>query len=157
MTEVQSPHLGKSRLHISRRLAMFACTFSLAGADYTTYIGDSFSHHVAAITTDGNGNTYVTGSRAVTSSLTDVFVSKIDLSGNVTLVATLSGKGSDEAHAIALDPSGNIYVAGSTTSPDFSAASSSAKRSIFQARLRYNRLSGEDARTASQVQIASQT
>ena len=49
---------------------------------------------------------YATGSRAITSSQTDVFVSKIDSAGKVTLVDTLSGKGSDEGHAIALDSSG---------------------------------------------------
>src|SRR5262249_6331683 len=35
------------------------------------------------------------------------------------LITTLSGKGSDQANGIALDPAGNIYIVGSTTSPDF--------------------------------------
>jgi hypothetical protein len=48
---------------------------------YTTYIGDSFSYDVAAIASDGSGNTYATGSRAITRLQTDVFVSKIDSSG----------------------------------------------------------------------------
>lgn len=51
--------------------------------------------------------------------LTDIFVSKLDPSGNLTLLATISGKESDQANAIALDPSGNIYLAGSTASTNF--------------------------------------
>jgi uncharacterized protein (TIGR03437 family) len=99
---------------------------SVAAADYTTYIGDSFSYTVTAMTVDASGNAYLTGSRAVivtapgtSGTLTDVFVSKLDRSGNLTLLATISGKVSDRANSIALDPSGNIYIAGSTTSTNF--------------------------------------
>jgi hypothetical protein len=91
---------------------------SSAAADYTTYIGDANPYTVTAMATDANGYTYVTGSRSVFG-LNGVFVSKLDVSGNVTLLASLNGKGSDQANGIALDPSGNIYIAGSTSSPDF--------------------------------------
>jgi uncharacterized protein (TIGR03437 family) len=98
----------------------------LAAADYTTYIGNRFSYTVTAMAVDAAGNTYLTGSRAVivtgpgaSRTLTDIFVSKLDPSGNLTLLATISGKQSDRANTLALDSSGNIYLAGSTTSTNF--------------------------------------
>jgi uncharacterized protein (TIGR03437 family) len=105
-------------------LALLAWTLPLAAADYATYIGDAYACTINALTVDSNGNAYITGSRAVVisaagSSSNDVFVTKVDPSGNVTLLATLSGKGSDVGNGIAVDSSGNIYVAGYTTSPDF--------------------------------------
>jgi len=99
------------------------CAIPSVAADYATYIGDSYSYSVSAIANDGTGNTYATGSRTVVAStpspLTDVFVTKIDPSGNVTLLATLSGSAVDVGSSIAVDPMGNIYIAGNTTSPDF--------------------------------------
>ena len=107
-------------------MVFLACAFSLVAADYTTYIADAFSYTVTGMAVDDIGNTYVTGSRAVNvpalgtgATLADIFVSKLDRSGNLTLLATISGKASDRANSIALDPSGNIYLAGSTTSVNF--------------------------------------
>jgi hypothetical protein len=113
-------------LHFSKAAIFFACALSLAAANYTTYIGDAFSYTVTAMAVEAAGNTYLTGSRAVivtgpgtSGTLTDIFVSKLDPSGSLTLLATISGKESDRANAIALDPSGNIYLAGSTASTNF--------------------------------------
>src|SRR5947207_368110 len=50
---------------------------------------------------------------------TDVFVSKLDPSGILLFTDTFAGKGADTGTAITLDPSGNIYIGGTTTSPDF--------------------------------------
>jgi uncharacterized protein (TIGR03437 family) len=107
-------------------MVFLACSLSLAAADYTTYIGDEFPYTVTAMAVDAHGNTYLTGSRAVTvpapgtnATLTDIFVSKLDPSGNLTLLATISGKASDRANGIAVDPAGNTYVVGSTTSANF--------------------------------------
>ena len=89
---------------------------SASAADYTTYIGDANEYHVTAVATDGNGNTYVTGSR---SPAADAFVTKVDGAGNSTTIATLSATGSVSVNGIAVDPSGNIYLAGVTAATDF--------------------------------------
>jgi uncharacterized protein (TIGR03437 family) len=105
-------------------LFLFAACASSA-ADYTTYIGDAFTYNVTALTTDSNGNTYLTGSRAV-GSATGLFVTKIDAFGNVTLLAavdlTLLATSEDQlnsANAIAVDSSGNIFIAGVTIAAEF--------------------------------------
>lgn len=85
----------------------------------TTYIGDQFPYQVAALTTDAADNTYVTGARTIAQNLTDVFITKLDSSGNILQTFTLSGKYADRGNGIAVDPAGNIWVAGVTTSPDF--------------------------------------
>lgn len=107
-----------------RLLLPLAFALSAAASDYATYLGDAYSYTVNAVTVDSSGNTYATGYRSVLISAggntaDDVFVTKVDLSGKVTLLATLSGKGSDQGDGIAVDSAGNIYVAGWTTSPDF--------------------------------------
>jgi uncharacterized protein (TIGR03437 family) len=84
----------------------------MAAADYTT------------LAVDAGGNTYLAGSREVpphgtNGPYTNIVVSKLNPSGNLTLLATFGGNATDEANGIALDPSGNIYVVGRTTSTDF--------------------------------------
>jgi uncharacterized protein (TIGR03437 family) len=108
-------------------IALLACAVAARAASYTTYIGDTNQYQVSAIAADAGGNTYITGSRAIVSAtdspggaaVTDVFVSKLDPSGNLSPIGTFSGKGTDQANGIAVDPSGNIYIVGNTTSTDF--------------------------------------
>ncbi len=107
-----------------RSVFLLAVLVSTAyGADFTTYIGDQNQYAVAAITTDLAGNTYVTGSRLIPlappESLADVFVAKLDATGNIVFTTTFGGKGSDQGNAIAVDPMGNIWVGGSTSSENF--------------------------------------
>src|SRR5215469_9559105 len=90
---------------------------SLAG--YTTYSGDAYPIHITAMITDAAGNTYLTGARQITSSSTDVVVTKLDPSGKRIFTTAIAGKGSDQANSIAVDTAGNIYVGGTTSSVDF--------------------------------------
>jgi hypothetical protein len=86
--------------------------------------GTDFGHGTCA---DAAGNTFVTGgynSSAIsfgTSSFTnsdgyDFFLTKYDASGAVVWSKTASGSSNDIGYAVALDPSGNIYVVGSSNS-----------------------------------------
>src|SRR5580704_2037692 len=119
------------------RLVLFLLipTLAIAG-EFTTSLGDTYPYMVSAITTDSAGNTYVVGSRQLggyagfsigTGTLRepvfslpgDVFVSKLDPNGRLLFTDTFAGKGNDVGLAITLDPSGNIYIAGTTTSDDF--------------------------------------
>ncbi len=114
-------------MHKSALTVLCACAVAAHAASYTTYIGDAYQYRVSAIATDANGNTYVTGSRIVepnapsanAEGVTDIFVDRLDPSGNLTPIGTFSGKGIDQANGIAVDPSGNIYIVGDTTSADF--------------------------------------
>ena len=109
-------------------LAAALCSLAaVRAAEYSTYIGESYDYHVALILTDAAGNTYAAGSRTFNIgntpvnpiALNDVFIKKLDASGKTVLFSTLTGKGNDVATGLALDAAGNIYVAGSTSSPDF--------------------------------------
>lgn len=126
-----------------RSLLFFISTLAIGG-DFSTSLGDAYPYNISAITTDSAGNTYVVGSRALGGGTilyggifdpasivpgygfqnflyggSDVFVSKLDPNGKLLFTDTFAGKGVDTGIAISLDPSGNIYIAGTTTSNDF--------------------------------------
>ncbi len=112
------------------RVVLFLVTPGLAfSGPFTTAIGGAYPFTLSAIATDSAGNTYVVGGTQIsgsptfgspsTNTQTHIFVSKFDPNGNALLTDTLAGQGTDTGNAIAVDPSGNIYVAGMTTSPDF--------------------------------------
>ena len=80
-----------------------------------------------SLATDASGSVYVTGFYsgtvdfdpnagtfllASTNGTRDVFVLKLDSSGNLNWVISMGGKNSDEGQSIATDASGNVYTTG---------------------------------------------
>jgi len=67
-----------------------------------------------AIVTDGSGNVYVTGESNGSGTFGDYATIKYNSAGQEQWVARYNGpaNSADEAHAIALDSSGNVYVTG---------------------------------------------
>jgi len=99
---------------------------------YSRVFAGSSRDSANSVAVDTAGNAYVTGltsspdfpvtAGAIQSQLAGVqnaFVTKLDLAGNIAFSTYLGGSGKDSGGAVQVDGSGNIYVAGSTTSLDF--------------------------------------
>ena len=104
----------------------FVAKFSPSGAlQYATYLGGKGHDRVHALAVDGSGNVWVAGGTEsenfpVTADawkeshggIKDAFVAKFSPSGELLYATYLGGGGNDEAHALAVDGSGNVWVAG---------------------------------------------
>jgi hypothetical protein len=99
---------------------------------YSTFLGGSGADWGRAIAVDGYGNAYVTGqaqspnfplANATQSALLgqqNVFLTALNTSGSKLIFSTFfGGEGQDAGFGIAFDPSGNLVVAGTTTSVHF--------------------------------------
>jgi hypothetical protein len=99
---------------------------------YSTLIGANNSTQVQGIAVDRSGNAYITGTTFATNYPTvhafqstnrgtsNVFVTKLNPSGNVILYSTYIGSsGSDNAAGIAIDGSGSAYITGTVGGSDF--------------------------------------
>jgi hypothetical protein len=101
---------------------------------YSTYLGGSAEDEGYGVAFDASGNAYVTGQTSSSdfpsvgglgpnpnASGFSVFVTKIASSGSSLIYSTYVGGTSEDssANGIAVDGSGNAYVAGGTTAPDF--------------------------------------
>ena len=102
---------------------------------YSTYLGGSGEEGGSGIAVDSSGNAYVTGytgssnfptSNALQASnrgLRDAFVTKLNAAGSALVYSTyLGGSDEDDGWGIAVDSSGNAYVAGYTESSNFPTA-----------------------------------
>jgi len=113
---------------------------------YSTYLGGTDLNYATGIAVDASGNTYITGytssadfpivggiqgvfgggscdTEVNTAPCFDVFISKLNPQGTGLIYSTyLGGTGDDEGARIAVDSSGQAYVAGFTDSLDFPTA-----------------------------------
>ena len=107
---------------------------------YSTYLGGSMYDHAVGLALDPGGDVVVAGittspdfpvvhpiQRTLNGS-SDAFVAKLDRSGSKLLFSTyLGGSAYDQANGIALNASGDVFVAGSTTSFDYPTTPGSAQ------------------------------
>lgn len=110
--------------------------YTAAAADllYSTYLGGpGYLDSARKITADSAGHAYLTGlaypgfpttpgvfDPTVGGVYDDVFIAKVNPTGTELVYATFLGGSDFEAgHDIKLDPVGNAFIAGITTSPDF--------------------------------------
>ncbi len=113
---------------------------------YSTYLGGTDYNYATGIAVDASGNTYITGytssvdfpvrngvqgvfgggscdTEVNTAPCFDAFISKLNPQGTGLVYSTyLGGTGDDEGVRIAVDSSGEAYVAGFTDSLDFPTA-----------------------------------
>jgi hypothetical protein len=103
---------------------------------YSTYLGGNNEDDAGAIALDSSGNAYVTGQTSSSnfplrspvqpnySGVPNVFVSELNNTGSQLMFSTYlgggaQGFGNQRGNAIAVDKSGDVYVAGFTATPDF--------------------------------------
>lgn len=128
------PALGSSN-RINGGSDAFVTKLDAAGTaqDFVTYLGGNSINVGFGVAVDGSGNVIVAGATKSTAFPTlnaaqntfgggssDAFVTKLNPAGDALIFSTyLGGTGWDFAGRVALDPSGNIYVAGATSSSNF--------------------------------------
>jgi uncharacterized repeat protein (TIGR01451 family) len=99
---------------------------------YSTYIGGIGADSAQEIAVDAEGAAYITGQtdsadfpgpspiQPARGTFTDAYVLKINPAGDAIVFGTwIGGNGIDSAIAVSVDPAGNVYVAGTTSSQDF--------------------------------------
>ncbi|HYQ01540.1 MAG TPA: SBBP repeat-containing protein [Polyangiaceae bacterium] len=83
---------------------------------WTRQFGSKGPEQLGAVTLDASGNAYVAGSTYPTGNQSsgDPYVRKFDASGSAVWAKQFGGADEDEAETVAVDASGNVYVAGWT-------------------------------------------
>ena len=100
---------------------------------YVAFLGGTGYDTAEGIAVDSSGNAYITGWTGSTDFPTtvgaldqsynggsyDIYVAKLSATGNSLVYATfIGGSGNEVGNAVAVDNSGNVYIAGQSTSAD---------------------------------------
>ena len=108
-----------------------------SAVDYSTYLGGSRNDQAFALAVDTAGNALIAGTTASPDFPTvgalqtyntqntsgHAFLTRLSPDGRRIGFSTwLGGRTNDQANAVALDAQGNVYLAGTTSSPDFPTA-----------------------------------
>src|ERR1019366_8112117 len=105
--------------HFACLLAVVFGGLTLAAAAVNlSYVDFGPGGSACCLVPDGLGNLYVIGSVAGASG-TNISVTRLDAANHVTGSFTFGGGGADQPKAAALDPQGNLVIAGQTNSSDF--------------------------------------
>src|SRR5258708_27149769 len=127
------PTRGAFQARRGGHLDAFVTKYSSSGAMvYSTYFGGSTDDGGLAIAVDSAGSIYLTGYtfsldfpvkdaiKPVNPGGGDAFIAKFTPDGSSLVWSTfLGGPGFEQGYGIAIDPNGNVYVAGTTSSRDF--------------------------------------
>lgn len=112
------PHAGAAQVDA------FAAKLDSNGVrQWHTFLGTTFWDEGRAVAVDANGDVYVAGGSSITwgapinphagGGQPDAFVAKLNSSGNLLWHTFLGGTGGEDySNAVAVDGSGNVYVAG---------------------------------------------
>jgi len=117
----ESGETERGLVHFS--LASYNPAYSLTidpTLEWHTFLGSSSDDVAYGIAVDGSGNVYVTGNSEATwgspknghAGGVDAFAAKLNSSGGLVWNTFLGSSSNDHAYGIAVDGSGNVYVAG---------------------------------------------
>lgn len=112
--------------------------------DYSTYFGGSGDELSTSVAVDGSGNIYLSGSttspnlpvsttpfQSTLKGAQNVYVLKINVGGtSIGYLTYLGGSGTDSPAGIAVDASGNAYLAGTTSSANFPTTPTNAYQAV---------------------------
>jgi uncharacterized protein (TIGR03437 family) len=122
----------RAKLALAVVLYCASGTANAAGTIFSAILSGSGQDYANAVVSDAQGNVYVAGEtyskdfpvtagayQTTIGGTADAFVAKLGPDGKVIWATFLGGELTDSATGIALDSSGNVWVAGWTVSPDF--------------------------------------
>ncbi len=120
------PTVNPAQASPGNNFDVFVARLDASGSSlvYATYLGGTAFDNPRKITVDSSDNAYVTGQtdstdfptqspiQASNGGLNDAYVTVFDSSGSITFSTYLGGTSGDSGQGIAVDSSGNIYIAG---------------------------------------------